>query len=95
MKMELTLEAAMESLSNEPWTVGTDGGNGWVYYYDGKELHAGTGTPLDDFLPRECLYVYERSERKHWSEADRKAHPYMELEAGLAFIVEGRENGRI
>lgn len=95
METKLTLKTAMRMLNGEPWTVATDDGNGWLYYYDGNELHEGTHIPLDEFLNRKCIYVYEREGRKHWSEADKKYHPYMELEAGLAFIVDGRENGNI
>lgn len=94
----MTLRKAMRVLvDGEAWTVATENGEGWLFYFDGKELHNGTryDIPLDEFTGRECLDIWERHERKHWSEDDRKWHPYMELEAGLAFIVTGNENGNI
>lgn len=94
----IRLEKAMRVLDgSEPWTVGTEDGQGWIFYYDGKELHDGTysGITFDEILRRECVNVYEREERKYWSEEDRECYHYMELEAGLAFIVSGNENGKI
>ena len=92
-----TLRKAMRMLNeNEPYTIGTEDGRGWLFYYDGKELHNGTrGKTIDDLLDRPCVYVYERGERKYRSEEDRKYFHYMELEAGHAFVVDGRENGTI
>ena len=98
MTMKVTLREAMQTLSdNEAWTIGTEDGQGWIFYYDGKKLHDGTryGLTLEELLDRECVEAYEREERKYWSESDRKYSHYMELEAGKAFIVEGRENGTI
>ena len=94
----MMLKKAMRVLSKgEAWTIATENGEGWLFYFDGRELHNGTryDIPLDEFTGRECLDIWDRPERKHWSEDDRKWHPYMELEAGLAFIVSGRENGSI
>lgn len=92
----ITLRKAMRISNGEPWTIATEDGNGWIYYFDGQEIHDGShGITLEELLDRECVEVYDRPERKHWSEADRRAYPYMELEAGLGFIVKGRENGRI
>lgn len=93
-----TLRKMMRILDEgEPYTIGTYNGEGWLFYFDGKEIHNGTyhEKTLDDFLDRECTRVYERAERKHWSDADRHSNPYMELEAGQAFIVEGNEYGDI
>lgn len=94
----ISLEKAMRILDKgEPWTIGTEFGNGWIFYFDGKEQHSGAcgGVTLDSLLRRKCINVYEREERKYWSEEDRKSFHYMELEAGLAFIVSGNENGLI
>lgn len=90
----ITLRKAMKILNpGEPWTIGTESGEGWIYYYDGKELHDGTryGKTLEDLYERECVEVYEREERKRFFKADR----FMELEAGKAFIIYGSENGTI
>lgn len=97
MTTMIILEKAMKLVDNgEPWTVATERGDGWLYYFDGETLHGGSyRTTLEELMSRKCVEVYERPERKHWSEADKKDHPYMELEAGLAFIVTGRENGKI
>ena len=96
MDKKITLEKAIAEHKGEPYTVGTEYGEGWCYYFDGEKLHEGTnGASLGDMLDRYCVEVYDRPERKHWSDWDKKANPYMELEAGLAFIVTGRENGRI
>lgn len=94
----LTLRKAMKVLDNgEAWTIGTENGQGWIFYYDGKEIHDGVrdDVTIDSFYDRECVEVYDREERKHWSEADRRMNPYMELEAGKAFIVRGYEYGMI
>lgn len=94
----ISLEKAMRVLDKgEPWTVGTENGEGWIFYHDGKELHNGAhdGVTLDALLCRECVKVYERDERKYWSEESRKYFHFMELEAGLAFVVTGSENGLI
>ena len=94
----ISLEKAMRILDKgEPWTVGTENGEGWIFYYDGKELHDGSygRITFDEILRRECVDVYEREERKYWSEEDRKCFHYMELEAGLAFVIAGHENGQI
>ena len=94
----ITMKTAMRVLdNNEPWTVATEDGEGWIFYFDGKELHDGSrfGLTLDDLMKREIVEIYEREERKYWSEQDRKYFHFMELEAGKAFIVRGRENGRI
>lgn len=93
-----TLRKMMRILDEgEPYTIATDNGEGWLFYFDGKELHSGTrhGETLEDFLDREFVCAYDRGERKHWSDADRRSCPYMELEAGQAFIVEGDEYGDI
>ena len=94
----MTLRKAMKMLdTNEAWTIGTENGQGWIFYFDGKELHDGSryGLTLDDLLDRVCVQAYDREERKHMNERDRKYNPYMELEAGLAFIVMGYESGTI
>lgn len=81
---------------HEPWTIGTDKGDGWLFYFDGEKLHNGTdGMTLGEILRRDCVDVYEREERKYWSDEDREYFNYMELEAGFAFIVDGYENGSI
>lgn len=93
-----TLRKMMRILDEgEPYTIATENGEGWLFYFDGKELHSGTrhGETLDDFLDREFVCAYDRDERKHWSDDDRFYCPYMELEAGQAFIVEGDEYGDI
>ena len=95
---KITLRKAMKVLDeHEPWTVGTEDGQGWVFYFDGEILHDGSryGLTLNELLGRECVESYEREERKYWSESERKYQPYMELEAGMAFIVKGRESGTI
>lgn len=81
----------------EPWTIGTDKGDGWLFYFDGEKLHNGTdGMTLGELLRRDCVDVYEREERKYFDDEEyRKHYHFMELEAGLAFIVVGRENGSI
>ena len=94
----ITLERAMRILNEgEPWTVTTADGEGWIFYYDGETLHDGSryGRTLDDLKKREGVDIYEREERKYTSAADRRYFHYMELEAGLAFIVSGRESGTI
>lgn len=92
----ITLRKAMRMLDGEPWTIGTEDGEGWSFYFDGNELHNGSrGVRLEELLDRECVEVYARPERKYWSDEDRKYFSYMELEAGFAFIVKGMENGTI
>ena len=92
----INLEKAMRVSNGEPWTIGTEYGNGWLYYFDGKELHDGShNIPLKELLDRECIDIYNRDERKYWSEESRKYCHFMELESGLAFIVKGRDNGSI
>lgn len=91
--MTLTLRTALKRYEGKAWTIGTDNGTGWLFYFDGEKLHAGTDAPLDDFLTRECVDIYNRGERKHWGDTDIR--PFMELEAGKALIVTGNENGRI
>ena len=91
----IRLRNAMLMASGNPWTIGTEDGNGWLFYHDGKELHTGTHRTLEELLDRKCVEIYERPERKYWSEEGRKYFHYMELEAGLAFVVTGRENGDI
>ena len=89
--MEITLKRAMRILDSEAYTIGTVDGNGWLYYFDGKELHDGTrfDLSLEDLINRECIEVYYREERKCCRSG------VMELKSGFAFIVTGRENGSI
>ena len=89
----LTLRTALKRYEGEAWTIATDNGRGWLYYFDGEKLHAGTDEPLDYFLTRECVDIYNRGERKHWGDTDFRR--FVELEAGKAFIVEGDECGWI
>lgn len=94
----ISLEKAMRILdAGEPWTVATENGEGWIFYYDGKELRDGSRGKITfgEMLHRKCVEAYEREERKYWSEEDRKYFHFTELEAGLAFIVSGNENGYI
>ena len=94
----ISLEKAMRILdAGEAWTVATENGEGWIFYYDGKELHDGSSgkITLGEMLHRKCVEAYEREERKYWSEEDRKCFHFMELEAGLTFVVTGCENGLI
>lgn len=79
---------------NEPWTIGTEDGEGWLFYFDGTELHNGTTIPFEEFLERECVQLYERLARKNWVPG-LLAKGVCELEAGLAFTIEGNENGTI
>ena len=79
---------------NEPWTIGTEDGEGWLFYFDGEIIHPGTDISYEELLERNCLNVYERSERKSWKYVKLPAG-VCELEAGLAFVVEGDEDGEI
>lgn len=90
---KITLKRAMRILNGEAYTIGTENGNGWLYYFDGKELHDGSRYGLfDELINRECVEIYEREERKHsWIGGDN----FMELKGGLAFIVTGNDNGSI
>lgn len=91
----ITLKRALRIAEpNEPWTIGTKDGEGWLFYFDGKFLHTGTDIPFEEFLERNCLEFYEREERKHWK-FTRLPKSVCELEAGLAFVVEGDEDGEI
>lgn len=90
----ITLERAMKILlEGEPWTIGTEKGEGWLFYFDGKELHNGSRPrrPLETLLKRECVEIYNRPERKRIF----PEHEFMELKEGLAFIVSGGGNGEI
>ena len=88
----ITLERAMKILSEgEPWTIGTEEGEGWLFYFDGKELHNGSRIPLETLLKRGCVEIYNRPERKRFF----PEHKFMELKEGLAFIVSGGGNGEI
>ena len=87
----IRLRNAMLMASGNPWTIGTEDGNGWLFYHDGKELHTGTRRTLEELLDRECVEIYERPERKRFFRGDT----FKELEKGLAFVVTGRENGDI
>ena len=83
--MNITLEEAMRMLEEgETWTVATERGEGWIFYFDGKELHDGSRShvTLEKLLKRKCLDIYVRQECK-------------ELKFGVAFIVSGYENGSI
>lgn len=91
----ITLKRMMKIAEpGEPWTMGTEDGEGWLFYFDGTKLHNGTTIPFEEFLERNCLNVYERSERKNWKYV-KLAPGVCELEAGLAFVVEGDEDGEI
>ncbi len=79
---------------NEPWTMGTENGVGWLFYFDGTELHNGTTIPFEEFLERNCIKCYKRPERKRSNYIKLPANFY-NLEAGLAFIVKGDESGDI
>lgn len=88
----ITLKRAMRILDGEAYTIGTLDGEGWLYYFDGKELHDGSRYDLfNELLNRECVEVYEREERKRFL----KEHNFMELKGGLAFIVTGKDSGTI
>ena len=89
----ITLEKVMRILhEDDVYTIGTVDGNGWLYYFDGKELHDGSRYDLlDELLNRECVEVYEREERKRFFKWDK----FMELKSGLAFIVTGNDDGSI
>lgn len=88
----ITLEKSMKVLSEgEPWTIGTEKGQNWLFYFDGKELHNGSRIPLETLLKRGCVEIYNRPERKHIF----PEHEFMELKEGLAFIVSGSDNGKI
>lgn len=90
--MSITLKRAMKILEGEPWTIGTEKGEGWLFYFDGEKLHEGSrGEPLDSLLDREVVELYEREERKRLF----KDQTFMELKSGFAFIVKGRQNGTI
>ncbi len=99
--MFIALWKAMKVLDGEPlakgttpWTIGTEDGNGWIFYFDGEKLHDGSHNHVvlsNEVLNRQCIGIYERGERERYDEYDN----FMELKAGLAFIVEGRENGEI
>ena len=93
MMNTITLRKAMRLLDeNEAWTVGTENGQGWLLYHDGKELHDGTRrqVTLDQLLNRLCVEVYDRPERE-----SLEGRNCVELKAGKAFIVEGDERGNI
>lgn len=97
-RMGITLKKAMRILDDDDvWTVATEDGECWIFYFDGKELHDGSmhGMTLEKLMDREVVSIYERDERKYWSDEDRKYFHFVELEKGLAFIVKGNENGRI
>ena len=79
---------------NEPWTIGTEDGEGWLFYFDGEIIHPGTDIPYEELLERHCISVYSRGERKNWKYVKLPAG-VCELEAGLAFVVEGDEYGTI
>ena len=97
-----TLWKAMKLLDGEPfekgtkpWTIETKDGKGLIFYFDGEKLHDGSHNHEvalnNEMLTRQCIGIYERDDREHYDEYDE----FMELKAGLAFIVEGRENGEI
>ena len=65
-----------------PFTVGTESGTGWVFYYDGKNK---IDIP-EYFSDRQIELIYPR-------EAREKMYTCCELKAGLAIIVEGFEDG--
>lgn len=65
-----------------PFTIGTEQGEGWVYYYDGKNRISIS----DDYLDRKIENIYLRDGRE-------KNEYACELKEGLAIIVEGYENG--
>lgn len=65
-----------------PFTVGTENGSGWVFYYDGKNK---VNIP-EYFSERQIESIYPR-------EAREKMPTCCELKAGLAIIIEGYENG--
>lgn len=91
----ITLERAMRVLNGEPYTIGTENGEGWIYYFDGKILHDGTDgfVSFNELLGRECMEVFKRSGREYLDDED---DTYMEqLNAGLAFIVTGSDSGTI
>lgn len=91
----ITLKRALRIADcGDAWTVGTAEGEGWLFYFDGKVLHTGTDIPFEEFLERNCLEFYEREERKNWKYI-KLPKGVCELEAGLAFVVEGHENGTI
>lgn len=96
MDRTITLKKAMRILDeHEPYTVGTYDGEGWLFYFDGEKLHVGTryGMTLDDLMNRECVEAYNRDARVWRDESDKTR--YMELKAGKAFVVAGKENGTI
>ena len=91
----ITLKRMMKIAEpNEPWTIGTEDGEGWLFYFDGEIIHRGTDIPFEDFLERNCIEVYERRKRKNWKYI-KLPEGVCELEAGLAFNVEGDEDGEI
>lgn len=91
----ITLKRMMRIVEpNEPWTIGTEYGEGWLFYFDGEIIHPGTDVSYEELLERNCLNVFERRGRKSWKYVKLPAG-VCELEAGLAFVVEGDEDGEI
>jgi hypothetical protein len=35
---------------NEPWTIGTEDGQGWLFYFDGEIIHPGTDVSYEELL---------------------------------------------
>ena len=92
----ITLRKAMKILdADECYTIGTENGSGWLYYFDGQIMLQGADVQLKDILDREIIKVYERDERKYSNKNERKWIKFIELEKGIAFIIEGYENGTI
>ena len=96
IEIMITLKRAMRILDvNDAWTIGTEEGEGWLFYFDGKRLHIGTQkVTLEELLERQCAEFYEREARKNWV-SGLLPKGVCELEAGYAFVVPGNENGLI
>lgn len=71
--------------STVPITIGTDKGEGWLYYSDGI-----TPTDIDtDFLERDVMVIYTSDGRRSYGNGVKALAP------GIAIIVEGNEDGDI
>lgn len=79
----MTLNQFLEVLAvGMPYTIGTENGEGWLFYYDGNNH---IEIP-DKYLNSTITHIYPREYRE-------KSRWCCELKAGLAIVIEGKENG--
>lgn len=85
----MTLKSFLEVLAvRMPFTVGTEDGEGWLVYYDGEHE---TEIP-EHLLNRPVTSIYPRDGRERTVVCGRVT--CCELKAGLAIVIEGKENGK-